>query len=138
MCHHCPTPPPCPTASRLPPDCHPAAAPSTRAGVGTPCYMPPELFRGEAYDTKADVWALGCVLVELLTRRRAFNAPNLNSLSVKVLRGDYGPLPPGCSAQTQELVRSLLSVQPASRPSCAPPPSPPPLPFSTAAAADGR
>ena len=42
--------------------------------VGTPYYMPPELFRGEAYGTKADVWALGCVLYELLTRRRAFQA----------------------------------------------------------------
>ena len=33
--------------------------------VGTPYYMPPELFRGEAYGTKADVWALGCVLYEI-------------------------------------------------------------------------
>ena len=44
--------------------------------VGTPYYMSPELFRGEAYGTKADVWALGCVLYELLTRRRAFQAPS--------------------------------------------------------------
>ena len=44
--------------------------------VGTPYYMPPELFRGESYGTKADVWALGCVLYEMLTRRRAFQAPS--------------------------------------------------------------
>jgi len=85
--------------------------------VGTPYYMPPELFRGEAYGTKADVWALGCVLYELLTRRRAFQSPNLNSLSVKVLRGDYGPLPPSYSSGLHDLVRSLLTVHAGSRPS---------------------
>ena len=52
--------------------------------VGTPYYMAPELFKGEQYGTKADIWALGCVLYELVTRRRAFQSPNLNSLSVKV------------------------------------------------------
>ena len=79
-------------------------------GVGTPYYMPPEQFKGEAYGTKADVWALGCVLYEMITRRRAFQAPNLNSLSVKVMRGDYGPMPPGYSSGMQDLVRSLLTV----------------------------
>ena len=44
--------------------------------VGTPYYMSPELFRGEQYGTKADVWALGCVLCELITRRRAFQSPS--------------------------------------------------------------
>ena len=86
-------------------------------GVGTPYYMPPEQFKGEAYGTKADVWALGCVLYEMITRRRAFQAPNLNSLSVKVMRGDYGPMPPGYSSGMQDLVRSLLTVSAASRPS---------------------
>ena len=86
-------------------------------GVGTPYYMPPEQFKGEAYGTKADVWALGCVLYEMITRRRAFQAPNLNSLSVKVMRGDYGPMPPGYSSGVQDLVRSLLTVSAASRPS---------------------
>lgn len=79
--------------------------------------MPPEQFKGEAYGTKADVWALGCLLYELLTRKRAFQSPNLNSLSVKVMRGDYGPLPPSYSAGMHELVRSLLTISPASRPS---------------------
>ena len=79
--------------------------------------MPPEQFKGEAYGTKADVWALGCVLYELLTRRRAFQSPNLNSLSVKVMRGDYGPLPPSYSLPVHELVKSLLTVHASSRPS---------------------
>ena len=85
--------------------------------VGTPYYMPPELFRGEQYDAKADVWALGCILYELTTRRRAFQSPNLNSLSVKVMRGDHGPLPMSYSNGLHELIRSLLTVSTDRRPS---------------------
>jgi serine/threonine protein kinase len=60
--------------------------------VGTPYYMSPEQFRGEPYGQKADVWALGCVFYETCTRRRAFDAPNLASLSMQVggRRGSAG------------------------------------------------
>ena len=89
----------------------------TATCVGTPYYMSPELFRGEAYGGKSDAWALGCVLFELVARRRAFQSPNLNSLSVKVMRGEHGPLPPCYSSSLHDLVRSLLAVQPTNRPS---------------------
>ena len=89
----------------------------TATCVGTPYYMSPELFRGEAYGGKSDAWALGCVLFELVARRRAFQSPNLNSLSVKVMRGEHGPLPPCYSSSLHDLVRSLLAVQPSNRPS---------------------
>ena len=34
---------------------------------GTPLYMAPEIFEGEAYSHKVDVWALGCVFYQMLT-----------------------------------------------------------------------
>ena len=87
--------------------------------IGTPYYMSPELFRGEEYGAKADVWALGCVTYELAARRRAFQSPNLNSLSMRVMRGEHGPLPPMYSTGLLDLVKSLLTVNAHARPSLA-------------------
>lgn len=36
--------------------------------AGTPCYMPPEMIRGEGYDTQADVWSFGCMVIEMCDR----------------------------------------------------------------------
>ncbi|KAJ8887913.1 hypothetical protein PR048_007397 [Dryococelus australis] len=43
--------------------------------LGTPCYMSPELCQGRSYNTKSDIWALGCVLYELIALHKAFHAP---------------------------------------------------------------
>ena len=40
---------------------------------GTLPYCSPEVVRGEPYNSKTDVWALGCIVYELITRRKAFN-----------------------------------------------------------------
>lgn len=55
--------------------------------VGTPYYMSPELCQGERYNFKSDIWALGCVLCELLTLTRTFDATNPLNLCVKIVKG---------------------------------------------------
>ncbi len=67
-----------------------------RAGEvsGTPAYMAPEQVRGEAHrlDGRADLWALGVMLYEMLTRRRPFRGENRNELFDDILHRE--PKPP--------------------------------------------
>lgn len=58
--------------------------------AGTPYYASPEVFRDEAYNSKSDMWSLGCVLYELLHLKPPFRARDMDKLSVKVNRGYYG------------------------------------------------
>jgi len=61
----------------------------TRAGVilGTAAYMSPEQAKGEAVDKRADIFAFGCVLYELLTGKRTFGGKTVTDTLAKVLEG---------------------------------------------------
>ena len=61
--------------------------------VGTPSYISPELCEGKPYNQKSDIWALGCVLYEMCTFKKAFEAPTLPALVLKIMRGNFQPLP---------------------------------------------
>ncbi len=58
----------------------------TRAMLGSPLYMPPEQMRSSRdIDPRVDIWALGVVLFELLTRRWPFEAESMPELCLKVV-----------------------------------------------------
>jgi NIMA (never in mitosis gene a)-related kinase len=42
--------------------------------LGTPGYLAPELCEGQPYDKRTDIWALGCVLYEMMVLKKAFGA----------------------------------------------------------------
>jgi tetratricopeptide (TPR) repeat protein len=52
--------------------------------VGTPYYMPPELFRNSYVSTKWDVWSLGVMIVEMLTGHFPFESPYYDELTRKI------------------------------------------------------
>jgi serine/threonine protein kinase len=65
----------------------------TMMPMGTPAYMSPEQIRATSeVDARADIWALGCVLFELLTGACAFDAPTLMQLGAAILEREPVPL----------------------------------------------
>ena len=53
--------------------------------VGTPGYMSPEQARGKEVDARADIWAFGCVLFEMLTGRQAFEGETVTDIMAKIV-----------------------------------------------------
>ena len=51
-----------------------------RTCIGTPYYLSPEVWENKPYDSKSDLWAMGCVLYELATLKHAFEAGNILAL----------------------------------------------------------
>jgi serine/threonine-protein kinase len=78
--------------------------------LGTPAYMSPEQARGKAVDKRADIWAFGCVLYELLTARQAFRGETFSDTIAAVLERepDWQALPPATSAKIRDLLKRCL------------------------------
>ena len=86
--------------------------------TGTPYYASPEVWRDQPYDMKSDIWSLGCVLYEMITLRPPFQAPDMQNLYKKVLRGMYPKIPSTYSQSLSGVVKSLLQVSSSIRPTC--------------------
>jgi serine/threonine protein kinase len=75
----------------------------TREGliIGTAAYMSPEQARGQAVDKRTDIWAFGCVLYELLSRRAAFARDTITDTIAAVVgdEPDWSALPAGTPVQ---------------------------------------
>jgi eukaryotic-like serine/threonine-protein kinase len=82
----------------------------TMAVVGTPCYMSPEQARGQSVDRRADIWAFGCVLYEMLAGRRAFDGSTSSDVIASVLghEPNYEVLPPDTPPIVGRLLRRCL------------------------------
>jgi serine/threonine protein kinase len=65
---------------------------ATQPGIilGTAAYMSPEQAKGRSVDRRADVWAFGCVLYEMLTGKRAFDGETTSDVLTAVIRARAG------------------------------------------------
>ena len=74
--------------------------------LGTAAYMSPEQAKGKPVDKRADIWALGCVLFEMLSGKRAFEGEDVSDTLAAVLRGqpDWKALP----LEVFEPIRTLV------------------------------
>ena len=95
------------------------AAHATQMGLvlGTVAYMAPEQARGKAVDKRADIWAFGVLLYEMLTGRCAFEGEESSDLLAAVLRQDipWSALPPGTPPPIRQLLERCLERDPRSR-----------------------
>ena len=91
----------------------------TQAGLilGTAAYMSPEQARGKTVDRRADIWAFGCVLFEMLTGIRAFDAEDVSlTLSVVLQREpDFAALPFSVPPHIAQTLRVCLRKEPSQR-----------------------
>jgi eukaryotic-like serine/threonine-protein kinase len=92
---------------------------ATQQGVilGTAAYMSPEQARGTSVDKRSDIWAFGCVLLEMLTGRRTWTGATLTDIMVAVLAKDpdFSFLSPNLPPRIRELLSRCLQKDPTER-----------------------
>lgn len=89
----------------------------TKQGVicGTPAYMSPEQLRGSPADERSDLWALGVILHEMLSRERPFEGRTWPELSAAILSMEPRPLPERVPAELKAIIARCLDKEPSSR-----------------------
>jgi len=93
----------------------PTLDPVSRVGavVGTAAYMPPEQARGKLVDKRADIWAFGVILYEMLTGERPFEGETVSDTLIEVATKEprWEPIP----ARARRLLRRCLEKDPKRR-----------------------
>jgi eukaryotic-like serine/threonine-protein kinase len=91
----------------------------TEAGMilGTAAYMSPEQARGKPVDKRADIWAFGCVLYEMLTGQRTFDGQGVSETLARVIERepDWAKLPATLSPALHTYIRRCLQKDPRQR-----------------------
>jgi eukaryotic-like serine/threonine-protein kinase len=92
---------------------------ATQAGIilGTAAYMSPEQAKGKFVDRRADIWAFGVVLFEMLTGQRLFVGETVSETLASVIKDtpDLNRLPSGTPIQVQTLLQRCLTRDPKER-----------------------
>ncbi|KAH9495671.1 MAP3K epsilon protein kinase 1 [Bulinus truncatus] len=92
-------------------------ATNPRSNVGTFCFRAPETFLEEDYDEKADIWSVGCTVIQMTTGRSPFHSANvtdINRMLKQQVRPDYDIA--DCSPDLRDFWGQCFSFNPDDRP----------------------
>ena len=95
---------------------------SSGFALGTPAYMSPEQATGGSIDFRCDVYALGCVLYQMLTGEAPFAGPTAQAVLARSLAGEFRPVGTvraDVPAAAEAAIRSALASEPERRPGTA-------------------
>jgi len=94
-------------------------SPGTAIGLilGTAAYMAPEQARGKSVDKRADIWAFGCIVFEMLAGKRLFGGTDVSDILAAVLRADidWTKLPASTPPSLRRLLGRCLERDPNKR-----------------------
>ena len=94
-----------------------AAATQMGMVIGTAAYMAPEQAKGKVVDKRADVWAFGAVLYEMLVGQKPFTGKDVSDTLAAVLRidADFDALPDETPARLRQVLKACLQKEPKDR-----------------------
>jgi serine/threonine protein kinase len=87
----------------------------TRGIVGTPLYMAPEQWKGEGVSVQTDMYALGCIVYEMVAGQPAVNGSSVETLMQAHCRGDIRPLKNVASRHLAQFGQRCLALDPKGR-----------------------
>lgn len=79
-------------------------------------YVSPEVLKSQVITTKADIWALGCVIYEICSQKQLFSATNNEEMVTQILTPTSISLPPQYSHDLVTILRIMLDPEPFRRP----------------------
>ncbi|CAD8203965.1 unnamed protein product [Paramecium octaurelia] len=84
--------------------------------LGTPYYLSPEICESKPYNTKSDIWGLGCLLYELCTKQKPFQGESLPEVFKNIITSETPKLPEGFPYLYQDIINQCLQKNPQDRP----------------------
>ncbi|TKY87738.1 hypothetical protein EX895_003319 [Sporisorium graminicola] len=85
--------------------------------IGTPNWMAPEVIELKGVTTAADIWSLGCTIIELLTGKPPYYDMLAMSAMFRIVEDDCPPIPEKCTDALRDLLKQCFNKDPTKRPS---------------------